>query len=171
MRRWLILCALAFGLGASIPSAMAGGHGGSGPAAHFQLEVWRDTLPSLQLHLQLPDAPSAEIFAPQHAQHSNAHAWAEQVADVVLPRLQQLPTALVVQLRAELAFAKAREEALCAFSNTRVSDLNRRDYHAEFTQRLHPPSPPLLSALPLLLALLAMGLLARRRSQAHHPAA
>ncbi len=172
MRRLFFLCALAFGLVAHTLPAMAAGHGGSGPAAHFQLEVWRDTLPSLQQYLPLPDAPPTEIFAPQHAQHSNAHAWAEHVADVVLPQLQQLPAALVSQLQTKLAFAKAMEEALCAFSNTRVSNVNRRDYHAELTRHLHLPSPPWLNALPLVLALLlGVGLLARRHPQARPTAA
>jgi hypothetical protein len=107
--------------------------------------------------------------------HRGAHLWAAQVMEVLLanlPHLQRAAPDFLQALQADLALAKATEEAICAYSGWNVSQLQRHDWHAELTRHLHPPSPPWLNALPLVLALLlGVGLLARRHPQARLSAA
>lgn len=181
MRRLLMLCALALLAFASPSPAMASSHSGSGPS-HLQVAVLADQQPTLAQLLSIGHLtpPEAEAVAnPQHPNHRDAHLWAAQVMDVLLanlPQLQRTAPQFLQTLQAQLALAKATEEALCAYSGLNLSQLQRHDFHAELTQRLHPPSPPWPSvvqfAVPLVLALLlGVGLLARRQSQARHPAA
>ena len=176
MRRLLILCALAFGLSALTLPAMASSHGGSGPS-HLQVVVLAEHQSTLaQLlsigHLTPPEAEA--ITNPLHPSHRGAHLWAAKVMKVLLANVSQLQSTapqFLHTLQAELALAKATEEVLCTYSGWNLSQLQRQDLHAELTQHLHPPSPPWLNGLPLLLALLAMGLLAHRHPQARHQAA
>jgi hypothetical protein len=177
MRRLFFLCALAFGLGAFTSPALAIGHGGNGPS-HLQVAVLAEHQPTLvQLlsigHLTPPEAKA--INDPLHPSHPDAHLWAAQVMEALLANVSQLQRAapdFLQALQADLALAKATEEAICAYSGWNVSQLQRHDWHAELMRQLQPPSPPWLNALPLALALLlGAGLLARRHSQARLSAA
>jgi hypothetical protein len=124
MRRLLILCALAFGLGAFTSPALAighGGNGGNGPS-HLQVAVLAEHQPTLvQLlsigHLTPPEAEA--ITNPLHPSHPDAHLWAAQVMEVLLANVSQLQRAapdFLQALQADLAVAKTMEEALCTYS-------------------------------------------------------
>lgn len=183
MRRLLILCALAFGLGAFTSPAMASSHGGSSGPSHLQLAVLAEYAGSLAnaLRRPLPALPEAEaITNPLHPSHRGAHLWAAQVMEVLLanlPQLQRTAPNFLQTLQADLAAAKATEETLCTYAGWNISQLQRQDLHAELSASLHPPSPPWLSvaqfAVSLLLLTLLLGaeLLARRHLQARHSAA
>ncbi len=176
MRRLFFLCALALGLVAHTLPAMASTHG-NGPS-HLQVAVLAEYAGPLAnaLSRQLPAPPEAEaIDNPLHPSHPDAHLWAAQVMEALLANVSQLQRAapdFLQALQADLALAKATEEAICAYSGWNVSQLQRHDWHAELTRHLHPPSPPWLNPLPLVLALLlGVGLLARRHPQARLSAA
>ena len=121
MRRLFFLCALAFGLSAFTSPAMPRSHGGNGPS-HLQGAVLAKHQPTLvQLlsigHLTPPEAEA--IDNPLHPNHRAAHLWAAEVMEVLLanlPHLQSTAPVFLQSLQADLAFAKAMEEALCTYS-------------------------------------------------------